>query len=84
MERAIDVGYGWTKFSTGNHYFLDGKIGVDVKAFQSLPRLVPRETFARLAGVETHGTTVGVKVKNQSYLVSEDFCYSTDTLRPRN
>ena len=84
MERAIDVGFGWTKFSTGNHYFLDGKIGVDVKAFQSLPRLVPRETFARLAGVETHDTTVGVKVKNQSYLLSQEFCYSTDTLRPRN
>lgn len=84
MERAIDAGYGWTKFSTGNFYFSNGKIGVDVKEFQSLPRLVPRETFARLVGVETQGTTVGVKVKNQSYLVSEDFCYSTDTLRPRN
>lgn len=83
MERAIDVGYGWTKFSISDAYMNDAKIAIDVKAFQSLPMLITLESFDMSTGAESKGTAIGVRMKGQSYLVSEDPTYAADTIRAR-
>lgn len=83
VERAIDVGYGWTKFSTSNAFIVDAKITIDVQAFQSLPMPVTREAFDLSTSSEYKGMSVLVKLKDSAYLVSDAPTYSADALRVR-
>jgi plasmid segregation protein ParM len=71
IYRAADVGYGWTKFSTGPvRADGDGRIVIDAQGFQSAP-------FQRVAGFEMGSVgklpkMTTVSVAGISYCVSED------------
>lgn len=70
MNRAIDAGYGWTKFTTSDVRREGERLTVDVGAFQSLP-FVARTTLDA-AGMGEKPNTLNVRVNGVTYQVSDN------------
>ena len=83
MERAIDTGYGWTKFTTGHARRSNEGIAVDVEAFQSVPMVVKGESIDLPASGETAGSSILVRLNGTAYRVSDQPTYSKDVIRIR-
>ena len=70
MNRAIDTGYGWTKFTTGDATRVAGGVEVPTSAFQSLPFEARGGLDA--AGMERRPNTIALQVDGVNYVVSDD------------
>ena len=69
-NRAIDTGYGWTKYTTGHMTRQDDKLNINVGAFQSLPFVTRASLDAPSMGKKV--TTITVKVNGVTYQVSDN------------
>lgn len=69
VGRAIDVGYGWTKFTVGELRNQNGVLDVAVDAFQSAP--FPKPITIDTAGLARGPRLWTVRVKGQDMAVSE-------------
>ena len=68
-RRAIDLGYGWTKFSTGDVTRTDERMDVQVDAFQSVP--FPKPVFVDTSGMARGPRLWQVRVDGFDYCVSD-------------
>ena len=68
--RAIDTGYGWTKFTSGHSRRENGQTEIAVAAFQSLP--FRRSSDAAITGLSGGPALLDVKIGESTYYVSND------------